>query len=402
MSIFNKVKRFFNKNPAVVRYELFRDVGSGIYAWNGKLFRSELLRSTSRPFASAVSKLQAKHLRITVKANEDGTTKTVIQENPDLYLKILLEEPNPLMCAQQFQEKISFQYFLNNNAFIYINRDSNGYAMELYPIDATSVNPVWDTQMNLFLRFYMANGKVCTYSYDDIIHLRKDFADNDIFGSDNARILQPLMDVVAATDQSVINAIKNSGIIKWLLKFNRNRTPEDLKSDSKAFANNFLNTTESGDGSVGVAATDANSEAKQIDPKDYVPNALIMKQNTERVYAYFNTNAKIVNSTWNEDEWNAYYEAVIEPFAIQLSQEFTRKIFNRRERGFGNKIVFDATNLACASITTKLAFVAMVDRGAMSPNEWRKIMNQSPIDGGDVYLRRKDTGTVKDGQGGGE
>ena len=44
----------------------------------------------------------------------------------------------------------------------------------------------------------------------------------------------------------------------------------------------------------------------------------------------------------------------------------------------------------------------MVDRGAMSPNEWRKIMNQSPIDGGDAYLRRKDTGTVKDGQGGGE
>ena len=35
-----------------------------------------------------------------------------------------------------------------------------------------------------------------------------------------------------------------------------------------------------------------------------------------------------------------YYESEIEPIAMQLSSEFTRKLFTRKQRGFGNKIIF--------------------------------------------------------------
>ena len=38
----------------------------------------------------------------------------------------------------------------------------------------------------------------------------------------------------------------------------------------------------------------------------------------------------------------------------------------------------------------------MVDRGAMTPNEWRKILNLSPIDGGDIPVRRLDTAPLED------
>lgn len=40
----------------------------------------------------------------------------------------------------------------------------------------------------------------------------------------------------------------------------------------------------------------------------------------------------------------------------------------------------------------------MVDRGAMTPNEWREVLNLPPVEGGDKPLRRLDTVTV----GGGE
>ena len=43
------------------------------------------------------------------------------------------------------------------------------------------------------------------------------------------------------------------------------------------------------------------------------------------------------------------------------------------------------------SMTHKLALVAMVDRGAMLPNEWRQVLNLAPIEGGDVPIRRLDT-----------
>ena len=37
---------------------------------------------------------------------------------------------------------------------------------------------------------------------------------------------------------------------------------------------------------------------------------------------------------------------------------------------------------------------AMVDRGAMTPNEWRAVMNMAPVEGGDQPIRRLDTQVV--------
>jgi len=40
-----------------------------------------------------------------------------------------------------------------------------------------------------------------------------------------------------------------------------------------------------------------------------------------------------------------------------------------------------------------------VDRGALTPNEWRKILNLGPIEGGDKPVRRLDTAPVDEGGG---
>jgi hypothetical protein len=49
-------------------------------------------------------------------------------------------------------------------------------------------------------------------------------------------------------------------------------------------------------------------------------------------------------------------------------------------------------------MATKLALKEMVDRGAMSPNEWRAVFNRAPVPGGDVYIRRLDTAEVKESE----
>ncbi|MFP3467901.1 phage portal protein, partial [Leifsonia sp. SIMBA_070] len=87
---------------------------------------------------------------------------------------------------------------------------------------------------------------------------------------------------------------------------------------------------------------------------NFVPNAEQMDRTIQRIYSFFNINEKIIQSKYNEDEWNAFYESEIEPIARQLSEEFTRKIFSRTERGYGNKIIFEASSLQYASMQTKL------------------------------------------------
>ena len=375
---------FFNKKQSVTRFEMITDKGNGYYSWNGKLYQSDIIRACIRPKAKAIGKLVAKHIRDN---KADG-----FSVNPETYIRFLLEEPNPYMSGQLLQEKVTIQLQLNNNAFIYIHRDEYGYPIELYPVPASGVEAIYDKEGYLYLKCTMINGKVCTYPYSDIIHLRQDFNTNDIFGESPQKALQPLMEIVNTTDQGIVKAIRNSGVIKWLLKFNQTLRPEDIKKQTEDFTQQFLSIENSG----GAAATDAKMDAKQVDPKDYVPNAVQMEKTVQRLYSYFNTNEKIVQSKYDENEWNSYYESEIEPLAMQLSNEFTRKLFTRRERGFGNKIIFEASNLQYASMSTKLNLQAMVDRGAMTPNEWRETFGLAPVEGGNKPIRRLDTAVIND------
>ena len=388
MGIFKKK----NKAEKVTRFQLVTETGNGFYAWNGKVYQSDIVRSCIRPKAKAMGKLVGKHIRVTI--DKDGARK--IEVNPDAYMRFLLEEPNPYMTGHKMLEKLGTQLCLNNNAFALIVRDGNGYPMEIYPIPAVSAEAIYDKSGTLYLKFGLRNGKTYTFAYSDIIHLRQDLNENDIFGDPIIRTLEPLMEIVTTTDQGIVKAIKNSNVIRWLLKFGTSTRPEDIKKQVKSFAENYLSTEGEG---LGVAGVDTKAEAEQIDPKDYVPNAAQMDRTTRRIMGLFNTNDKIIHSSFTEDEWGSYYEAEVEPAVVDLNGEYTRKTFSRRERAFGNSIVFEAANLQCASISTKLNLVQMVDRGALTPNEWRAQFNMAPLPGGDEPIRRLDTKTTKETDG---
>ena len=77
-------------------------------------------------------------------------------------------------------------------------------------------------------------------------------------------------------------------------------------------------------------------------------NAAQMKELRDAVYRYFGVNEKIISGDYNEDQWNAFYESTIEPIAVQLSLEFTSKLFTNRAR-HGNEIVFEANRLQYAT-----------------------------------------------------
>jgi HK97 family phage portal protein len=377
---------WFKKNRAVTvsRYQMITDDGNGFYSWNGQLYKSDIVRSCIRPKARAIGKAVGKHIR-------KGLKDT--QVNPDVYIRFLLEEPNPYMTGQQMQEKLITQLELNNNAFAYINRDLNGLPMEIYPITAITAEAVNSDSGILHLRFTLKNGQTVTFRYTDIIHLRKDYNDNEIFGDSPAETLAPLMEIINTTDQGIVKAIKNSNVIKWLLKYNASLRPEDIKKQTKQFVDDYLSVESD---SVGVAGLDSKFDAQQIEPKDYVPNEKQMDSTVQRIYAFFNTNEKIIHGNYSEDEWISYYESAVEPDITQLSNECTRKLFSRRERGHGNKIIFESSNLTFASMATKLNLVQFVDRGIMSPNEVREVLNMSPYDGGDEIVRRLDTAPVQD------
>ena len=214
-------KKLFNKGLSKSSFKLITENGNGFFSWNRKVYQSDLIRGIIRPTSRAVGKATVKHIRKT----QDG-----ISVNPEVFLRVLLEEPNPHMTMQVMLEKIIIQLELNNNAFILITRDEFDYACELYPINATGVEAIYNKDSELFLRFTLQNGNIVTHSYEDIIHIRQEVNENDIFGESPISTLKPLMEIVTTTDQGIVKAIKNSAAIKWLLKFKQSLRPEDLEN----------------------------------------------------------------------------------------------------------------------------------------------------------------------------
>lgn len=390
MGWFERLRNGVRRTRTVSSVQMMTEHGNGFYAWNGKLYQSDIVRSAIRPFVTAVGKLVGKEIYETVK---DG--KRVIEVNPDAYIRFLLSEPNPYMSGQVLQERMASQLILNGNAFALILRDEAGLPQTILPVNAVSVEAIYAEDGALWHRFTMVNGKMFTFPDADIIHIRRDYYEDDTYGSPIGPALTQLMEVISTTDQGIVAAVKNSAVIRWLLKFTKALNSDDIKEKSKAFSEAFLQTSES----TGVAAVDATFDAVQVDSKEYVPNAAQMDRATQRIYALLSTNEQIVTSKRTEDEWNAYFDAQIEPVLIALGNEYTRKLFTRRERAFGNRIVFEASAWDSASIGTKLALVAMVDRGALTPNEWRATFNLAPVEGGDQPIRRLDTALTKTTEG---
>ena len=386
------VFRRMKDNATVSSVKLMTENGNHFMAWQGKLYDMDIVRGALRPKVKAIGKLVGKHLIETINT-ETGARE--IKNGDRAALRMLLTDPNPVMTAQMLQEKLAMQLCINNNAFAVIIRDEYGNPTAIYPIAPASVEAKYPGGI-LHLKFTLQNNNQYTFPYSDIIHLRQDFNENDVFGTPIAPALAQLLDVVSTTDQGIVAAIKNSGVIKWLLEFSNAMRPEDLKKQSEIFAENYLSTSRA----TGVAATDTKAKATQVMPNDYVPNAAQMDRTTQRIYALFNTNIHIVDSSRSEDEWEGYFDSEVEPVILQLGGEYTKKLFTRRERAFGNKIVFEASSWDGASLSTKLNLMTMVDRGALTPNEWRTAFNLAPLPGGDEPIRRLDTAPTQTREGG--
>lgn len=385
----NFIKRV-TSSKGFSRVELVTQNNSNFFLWGNKAYDSDTVRACVNAQALRFSKLQLKHIREIYK----GTEKDLVI-NPEPYIKFLLEEPNPYTTMDMLLYKTSVLLSLSGNAFWLILRDENGLPIELYLIPAKSVNDLYDDQGHLVYEFIVGNAQTFRFDSADVIHLRDDYGEHEVFGSGKFKALAPLLEITETTDRGIINAIRNSGIVKWLLKYTSALRPGDLKSNAKKFAENYLDISNS---SVGVAAVDSKVDATQISPNDYVPNALQMDRTKQRILELFNTNEKIITSTADEDEENAYFDAVISPKIVQLKNELTRKLFTRRQRGCGNYIAVGSFNLQSASLKTKLNFAGMVDRGAMLPNEWRESLGLAPVPGGDTPLRRLDTVPVEGGE----
>lgn len=263
---------------------------------------------------------------------------------------LLQNQPNPIMNRFIFEYKVIANLEADNNSFIFVAKDRNGFITGFYPITSYEEKLLQDKSGKIFLKFKFINGQTYTLPYEELIHLRKFFRKDDIFGTNN-KTLRTDVETAQTSSEGMKNAIQLSNKVKGLLHFTNSLLKnEDLQNAKDRFVRDFLSL----ENRSGIVALDGKATFQELNIKPITLDSDQLKMVNNNIYDYFGISENIVQNDFLPNQWNAFFEGVIEPIAIQMSEEFTNKIFNINSIKRGHKIVFTANRLQYADINSKI------------------------------------------------
>ena len=312
------------------------------------------------------------------------TPTVTLTSNSSYYsnLKFLLEnKPNEYMNRYEFFYKVASTLFDKNNCFIY-TRVKDGKITGLYPVNYNQIEFV-EYENEIFAKFrFAARGFTVYIPYSELIHIRRHYNDDELFGSNQNEILKPIFQVLRAIDSGMINAVEGTTQLRGLLKYAGQMKKEHLDQYKQDFVDSYMGINGSG---IGILDNKIDFQPIKIEPKTI--NATQQKLVLDYFSYNFGVSENILKGCASEEEFNSFYELTIEPLLVQLSLEFTNKIFSKQEIQNGNEILLTANKLLFASVSTKnnLATV-MMPLGAFSINEIREMYGYNPIDNGDRHI----------------
>ena len=351
----NPIMKLFRRKPAADKGVML-EIQSGFSAFSGTVYGNASYRAAVDAIARHAAKL---------KAHADSAAVE----------RLLSESPNAYMSGYDLLYKTATAYFTANNAFILIDRDGSGGISAFYPLTPASVEFIGAAGGGVFVKMTFPDGKPVTLPYADIIHLRRHFANNELLGNDNAP-LYPLIDTAHTLNEATGAAVKNATNIRGILKFTSLVNPAQIKAEKETFVKDYLTVSNAG----GIAATDQRFEFIPTNTAPYsVPSEQVDSVNRQ-IYAYLGISPKIVSGDSSEDEFAAFYESLLEPFALQLSLAATRKC--------GGAVRFTSERLEFSSARTRISLLReLLPFGVISINEARRLLALPEVPDGDKRLQ---------------
>ena len=368
------------KKQSVQTWKELGSYNSIFSAFNGDIYSSDVVRACVRPLAEFSSKAEARC--------SDEQIQRVLNNRPNVY-----------MNGKDFLYKIRLRTELNNNCFIYIQRDDRNKPIGFYPVPYVSFEAL-EYMNGLFIRFKFANGeKDLTLPWADLAIVRKDYNKSDFAGDPNNAIIDALS-LYKTSNEGMSNAIRSTANLRGILKSTKAMlSPEDVKAAKDRFVEDYLSLENEG----GIASLDSTQEFTPIHMSPVIASSDQMKEIRETIYRYFGVNEDVVTCNLTGDKLETFYEMRIEPFLVQLSTELTSKIYPGKASAYNNYIVFEANKLQFASLDKKISvFKEVVLYGGMTINEWREACNMPPLDDGDIPIRRLDAEKITEDNGGNE
>lgn len=372
--------KLFKRQPRGSKFAPTLDGFVPIYSQFGtNIYASDVVQQALKCIVDEMKKLKPMHVRYS------GSDPVPVQSGD---VKEVLEEPNPLMTQSEFLEKICWLLLMNYNAFIiptyYTWTDEKTgaerrYYESLYPINPTQVDFIEDAGGRLFVKFWFWNGETTTIRYDDVIHIKYNYSVNQYMGGNE--LGQPdhkaLLSTLELNDtllKGVAKAMKASYAVNGVVKYNTlmddGKTEQALKELERKLKNN----------ESGFMALDLKSEFMPLEHNSQIVDENTLKFIDEKILRNFGVPLCILTGDFTKEQYEAFYQKTLEPLIVSISQAFTKKIFTKRERAFGNKIELYPKELIFMTISQTLEMINILSpTGGLFENEKRVALGLQPL-----------------------
>jgi len=378
--------KLFKKQPKNTKYAAMLNGFTPVFSQFGtNIYASDVVQQALKCIVDEMKKLNPTHVRY------EGSDPIPVKGD----IQNVLDIPNDLMTTSEFLEKTVWLLLLNYNVFIiptyYVweeeRLDASGNRIKierrryesLYPINPNQVDFLQDESGKLFVKFWFTDGKTTTVAYDDVIHIKYNYSVNEFMGGnaagqpDNAALLSTL-ELNHQLLNGVAKAMKASYAVNGVVKYNTllddGKTEEALKELEQK-----LSKSESG-----FLPLDLKSEFVPLPHTSAIVDEDTLKFIDEKILRNFGVPLCILTGDYTKEQYEAFYQKTLEPIIVAISQAFTKKIFTRRERSFGNKIELYPKDLIFMTITQTLDMIKELSpTGGLFENEKRVALGLRPL-----------------------
>lgn len=361
------IRRPHNEVQSGKGFQTFTETTPIFTQYSGRIYEQELTRAAIERFATACSKLKPEIV---------GSANRAI-------VSAVNTQPNEFMTWSTFLKRLGAIFDIDGTAFVVAVLSPDGERTEGYFPLSCEVAEIVEYHGKPWVIFNFATGERSAIELEHVAILTKFQYSSDLLGEVNC--LGQTMNLIHAQNEAQTAAIKNGARIRFIGSLTGQVREEDMKKKRERFIKDNLTA----DNANGLMLYDQTFDSiKQIEPQSYVISDSEMQRIEDNVCTYFGISKPILQNNFTEEQWDAWYEGRVEPFAIALSEGLTALSFTKREQ-LTNRITFSSNRLEYASSASKRNMVRdMVDRGIMTINEGREILQLPPLEDGDTRIIR--------------
>ena len=131
---------------------------------------------------------------------------------------LLQVRPNPLMTASQMQEQIEFRKIYYGNAFVYIERQADGWPVNLWLCTGGGYDPISDSY-NLVYNRPGLPARMLTAPSEDVLHFKNIFMTDDLYmGIPTILYAMKTLSIAATADEQALKDMAKGGKHKVIIQ----------------------------------------------------------------------------------------------------------------------------------------------------------------------------------------